>query len=391
MTNRFQSGQLAANKLWLAIGAVVIAFFMLALLLVAAGNGQNTVAPTEAKIHSVNVVEIVQQQHYIEHHSIVGRAEASQMTELGLDSAGVLASVLVDEGQYVKKGQVLATLDEQRLQARRKELQASLFRGEAEARIARLSLTRVKALVARKLESTQALDELIESSTSADAAVDEMKARLNSLDVDLARSKLLAPFDGQISGRVIDIGAAVNPGQALFTLQTMNALEVRMALPTDLASTFSLAQQVELTHGKAKYAATVKSIAKQRLLATQTIDVIFMLVADDPQRVPGDLFSIRQSRQHDGQGYWLPSTSLISSLRGLWSVFVVAQSEQSEHLLSKLVEVLHVEGDRVYVRGALVNRDKVVVDGLQRLVPGQRVKSRTHQDRQSQTPSEPAL
>ena len=277
------------------------------------------------------------------------------------------------------------------MQARRKELQASLFRGEAEARIARLSLTRVKALVARKLESTQALDESIELSTSADAAVDEMKARLNSLDVDLARSKLLAPFDGQISGRVIDIGAAVNPGQALFTLQTMNALEVRMALPTDLASTFSLAQQVELTHGKAKYVAKVKSIAKQRLLATQTIDVIFMLVADDPQRVPGDLFSIRQSRQHDGQGYWLPSTSLISSLRGLWSVFVVAQSEQSEHLLSKLVEVLHVEGDRVYVRGALVNRDKVVVDGLQRLVPGQRVKSRTHQDPQSQIPSEPAL
>jgi RND family efflux transporter MFP subunit len=396
MPNTIKSGQLSANKNWLAIVAVLIAFFALGLLLMAAGKGQNIVPPAEVKIHNVNVIEIEQRQYYTEHHSIVGRAEASQSTNVGFDSSGVLAEVFVDEGEYVKKGQVLATLNGQRLQARRKELQASLFRTEAEARIAKLSLTRVRELVEKRLESAQALDESIESFASADAAVEEMKARLNSLSVDLAKSKLMAPYDGQITQRIVDLGAAVNPGQALFTLQAMDALEVRMALATDLANTFSLGQQVELMRGTASFLAEVKSVAKQRQLATQTIDVIFMLVEDDQKLVPGDLLNIRQSRQHNAQGYWLPRTSLMSSLRGLWSVFVVTQTEQGELLNSKLVEVSHVEEDRVYVRGALINNDKVVVDGLQRLVAGQKVKSQKvnlaiHQSFQSTYRSEQVL
>ena len=208
----------------------------------------------------------------------MGRAEASQRTNVGFDSSGILTAVYVDEGEYVSKGQILATLDEQRLQARRKEFQASIARAEAEARIAKLSLTRVRELVTKGLDSEQTLDEYIESYASANAALDEMKARLNSLNVDLAKSKLTAPYDGQITDKIVDLGAAVNPGQALFTIQTIASLEVRMALPTDLANVFTIGQQVKLMHGNTELLAEVKSIAQQRLLSTQTIDVIFILL-----------------------------------------------------------------------------------------------------------------
>ena len=391
MPNLMTSGHLLTQKNWLAIVALLIAFFALALLMKTAGNNQQIAPPAEVKIHYVNVIEIEKRQYYRQYHSIIGRAEANQSTDVGFDSSGVLAAVYVDEGEYVTKGQVLATLDKQRLQARQKELQASLVRTEAEARIAKLSLKRVRELVKKGLDSKQVLDEYIESYASADAALEEMKARLNSLSVDLAKSKLIAPYDGQITDRIVDLGAAVNPGQALFTIQTIGSLEVRIALPTDLANTFTLGQQVKLMHGNTNVTAAVKSIAQQRLLATQTIDVIFMLEEANQPLVPGDLLTLKQSRQHNAEGYWLPRTSLVSSLRGLWSVFVVAQKDQSEQLYSKLVEVLSVEDKRVYVRGALIPSDKVVVDGLQRLVPGQKVKSVVLQGIDSQFLSDPIL
>jgi len=375
MLNLINPGYVLAKKNWLAIPILLIAFVVLGLLMRTAGNNQKIALPAEVKIHHVNVIEIEKHQYYTAYHSIVGRAEASQSTDLGFDSSGVLAAVYVNEGEYVSKGQVLAALDKQRLQARRKELQASLVRTEAEARIAKLSLTRVRDLVEKGLDSEQVLDEYIESYASANAALQEMKARLNSLSVDLAKSQLLAPYDGQITDKIADLGAAVNPGQALFTIQTTDTLDVRMALPTDLANTFTLGQQVKLMHGSTEFLAQVKSIARQRLLATQTIDVIFMLVEANQHLVAGDLLTIKESRQHKSEGYWLPRTSLVSSLRGLWSVFVVAQKDQGEQLYAKLVEVSHLEDNRVYVKGALMPNDKVVVDGLQRLVPGQKVKA----------------
>ena len=391
MPNLMNPGYLLANKNWLAIPILLIAFFALALLLRTAGNNQKITLPAEVKIHNVNVIEIEKHQYYTAYHLVVGRAEASQSTDVGFDSSGVLAAVYVDEGEYVSKGQVLAALDKQRLQARRKELQASLVRTEAEARIAKLSLTRVRDLVDKGLDSEQVLDEYIESYASANAALQEMKARLNSLSVDLAKSQLLAPYDGQITDRIVDLGAAVNPGQALFSIQTIDTLDVRMALPTDLANTFTLGQEVKLMHGNTDFIARVKSIARQRLLSTQTIDVIFMLVEANQYLVPGDLLTIKRSRQHKSEGYWLPRTSLVSSLRGLWSVFVVAQKDQGEQLYSKLVEVSHVEDNRVYVKGALIPSDKVVVDGLQRLVPGQKVKSVVLQEIDSQFLSDSML
>jgi RND family efflux transporter MFP subunit len=375
MPNLMTSGHLLTKKNWLAIVALLTAFFALGLLMKTAGKGQQITPPVEMKIHNVTVIPIEQHQYYTEQHLIVGRAEASQSSDIGFDSSGVLVAVYVDEGEYVSKGQVLATLDKQRLYARQKELQASLVRTEAEARIAKLSLTRVRELVKKGLDSKQVLDEYIETYASADAALEEMKARLNSLIVDLAKSQLMAPYDGQITDRIVDLGAAVNPGQALFTIQTIDSLEVRMALPTDLATTFTLGQQVKLMHGNTDLTAEVKSIAQQRLLSTQTIDVIFMLVGANQHLVPGDLLTIKQSRQHKAEGYWLPRASIVSSLRGLWSVLVVAQRDQGEQLYSKLVEVLYVEDNRVYVKGALIPSDKVVVNGLQKLVSGQKVKS----------------
>ena len=70
----------------------------------------------------------------------------------------------------------------------------------------------------------------------------------------------------------------------------------------------------------------------------------------------------------------LPTAALSPGQRGLWSVYVVVGREGYETIESRPVEVLHTEGERVLVRGTIQSKDRVVSGGVQRIVPGQRVK-----------------
>ena len=69
-------------------------------------------------------------------------------------------------------------------------------------------------------------------------------------------------------------------------------------------------------------------------------------------------------------GFWVPVTALTESDRGLWGVYVVKDESLVER---RIVEIIHSESERAYVRGTLEDDDRIVRTGVQRLVPGQQV------------------
>ena len=80
-------------------------------------------------------------------------------------------------------------------------------------------------------------------------------------------------------------------------------------------------------------------------------------------------------------GTWLPLSALTESSRGLWAAYVAVELPAQENtdgathrLLRRDVEIVHTDSERVFVRGTLADGDAVVREGLQRLVPGQRVR-----------------
>ena len=94
-------------------------------------------------------------------------------------------------------------------------------------------------------------------------------------------------------------------------------------------------------------------------------------------------------------GTWLPLSALTESSRGSWAAYVAVESRvreeadgASHRLTRRDVEIVHAESERVFVRGTLAAGDTVVVEGLQRLVPGQRV--RLADDVARHRPSAPA-
>jgi RND family efflux transporter MFP subunit len=364
--------RIAKSAFWLI---VVLSFTALVTLMWVSGRGQvnTTLSATPSQV--VDIMPISLTQQYLERRVAVGQVEANQLSSLGFDRSGVLIQTLVDEGQSVVVGQLMAKLDSQRLDINLQEIKATLSRVEADLRLAQLSQKRVTELVAKKLESSQRLDEVREATVAASALVLEISARKASIELELTKTQLYAPFAGMVVSRAIDVGTVVNAGQPVLVLQQENDLQVRIALPAAEAQYFSVAQGTQLSWGQQPIQAQVKSIAQQRNISTRTIDVLFTIDSSH-QILAGDVVTLERQVDISLSGFWVPRTALISGVRGLWSVFVVELNEQGQaYLVSRLVEVNYVDDLRVYVSGALASGSQVVVNGVHKLVPGQLVKT----------------
>jgi RND family efflux transporter MFP subunit len=373
MTNANQLPQQLSYKKYLIWLIPFIALIALVVLMKASGNGQTQQAPTEAKKLLVNVMPIEWHEQYVQKRLVVGRAEAPQTAAIGFDLSGSVVDILVDEGQVVVAGEILAKIDDQRLRAQMSELSAILNRAESEANLAELSLKRVVELVDKKLESAQRLDESRESVNAANAFVDEIVARKQTLLVEIGKTKLLAPFDGSVVSRLVDKGTVVAAGQTLFNFQQNGHLEVRFALSADHVNKFTLDQVMTLSTQTNRVLGKIKSIAQQRRLDTRTVDVIVSLTEQNVSILPGDLLHIDISSDINAQGFWVPRKALVSGVRGLWSLFTVEVIDGEHQLVTKLVEMVYADDKKSFVRGALQDGVPVVIEGVQRLVPGQKV------------------
>ena len=373
MTNANQLPQQPSYKKYLIWLLPFIALTALVLLMKASGNEQHQQSPAETKKVLVNVMPIEWHEQYVQKRLVVGRAEAPQTTAIGFDQGGSVVDIFVDDGQAVEQGQTLAVLDNQRFKAQMNELTAILNRAKSEANLAELSLKRVVELVAKKLESAQRLDESTESVNAAKAFVDEILARKQTLLVEISKTKLLAPFNGSVVRRLVDKGTVVSTGQTLFNLQQNGQLEARFALSADHVNKFSIDQVIAVTTKTNQTLGKIKSIAQQRRLDTRTVDMIISLTEPNLSILPGDLLHIDISSNIDAQGFWVPRKALVSSVRGLWSLFTVEEIDGEQQLVVKLVEVVHADDKKAFVRGALKEQVSVVIEGVHRLVSGQKV------------------
>lgn len=128
--------------------------------------------------------------------------------------------------------------------------------------------------------------------------------------------------------------------------------------------------------------ATVKSVLPVRGNGTRSVDVIFTLHTEFGGIRRGDLATLEIERSKLEPGFWLPTTALTESSRGLWACYVIELLESGDRLGSEThrlrrreLEVIHKEVDRVFVRGTLSDGELVVSEGLHRLVPDQLVRS----------------
>ncbi len=363
----------SVNRIFVAIAA--------AMVLAACGQDDPAANARAQEILRVAVTPLEASDEYTVTSTFAGRVEAPRRSQLGFELGGELVDVRVDEGDAVKAGAVLAALDQDRLDAARREAQAALDQAQAQQALATNTLERSEAAVAFNGISDQELDQARQAAATSQAAVDAAAARVRRLDLDIRKSTLRAPYDARVIARMADEGEILAAGRPVLTLQESGNREVRIGVTRDIAATLATGQLETLDVGGVQVAATLTAIVPARNPATRTVDVVYELNTDSV--FPGDLARLARSRSLPESGYWLPLGALAEGSRGLWSAYVATplptkDADGATHALSaRAVEVIHQAGDRLYVRGAIEPGELYVTSGLQRVVSGQTVRIAT--------------
>ncbi len=329
----------------------------------------------ERSLLPVQVVTVRSSDRYAVREQYAGRVVSRRTSQLGFERSGLLTRVLRDDGDAVEAGELLAELDTRALRAQRRELRARIQEIGARLELARVTTKRRQNLHDAGHLSPQELDEAVFSERALEAERAAARASLENVSVSLALSRIEAPYAGSISMRMVDEGTVVSPGQPILELIETGSLEVRVGLPPQVAASLSEGSrhpiQVEGRPHEAVLAAVLSTVEPD----TRTVTAVFRV--EEPSRVlrDGALARISLEREIPARGQWLPITALAESHRGLWSAYAVVADAQDElRLERRQLEVLHPEAERAYVRGTLKDGERVVADGVHRLVPGMAVR-----------------
>jgi RND family efflux transporter MFP subunit len=330
-------------------------------------SGKVAELPRPVKVEQVGVVKERSRE------SFVGTIRARQRADLAFESGGRIANVMVDIGDRVRAGQVLARLDEVPVQARLARAEAdrraaSSALAEREAQLGRVrQLTHDQVVSGAVLESEQAqYQAALSQFQTADAAM--VVARR-----DLSVSRIVAPFDGQIVSRSGQPFADVAPGQRVFQIENVDALEVVVSLP-DVVS-------AKLTVGQAARLVISDAVEKVRPLRLEKLSGR----ADNGSQVPA-IFRIEgdTSRLHTGAtvavvlpdvaraAMSIPAAAYLPDLPvGTGHVFVLDTARQRLIQRRIRVDTSLAQDGRIPVLAGIKPGEWVAIAGVPFLVDGQ--------------------
>ncbi|MBX9468832.1 MAG: efflux RND transporter periplasmic adaptor subunit [Rhizobium sp.] len=160
----------------------------------------------------------VEAEPWSESVSSTGEIRASVQSELSFRISGRITERLVDVGDKVEKGQVLARMDAEEQQADLQVALATLQSAEAQQTQAQQALDRQQSLLTTGVSTQAALDEARESLLRAKATVDSAEAQVDTARDTLAQTELRADANGIITARNAEVGQVAQAAQLIFTL-----------------------------------------------------------------------------------------------------------------------------------------------------------------------------
>jgi RND family efflux transporter MFP subunit len=359
------------------ISKVVI---LIALYVTVLGCQRNDTAIEDGVVyHHVLTKTLVLEDKLTLERQFVGVVTPSQNGSIGFELPGKVATILVDAGEAVEKGQPLMTLDTRLLASEQQQLLAQQQQKQFDFELVQTNLKRLKTLHGKGFSSLQSVDEQTARANSLAAQIEQLNAAISANKIMLEQSTLRAPYSGVVDRRLVALGEVVAAGQGVFSLSLKQSIEAQIGVPVRMLAQLTNGDVLPVSVDGQHYQAIL--ITKGSMLDRQTRTVQVRLLLPAANTVfSGQLAYLSLKESIDEKGYWLPMTALTDGLRGLWNVYVAVdsglQNNASEPLMTiqkRDIRVLYTAGSDVFVNGAVSPGESIVVDGLQRLVPGQTV------------------
>lgn len=302
-----------------------------------------------------------------------GAIAAWQEAVVGAELSGLrLDAVLVNVGDRVRKGQVLATLAGEAVRADIQNAQASLQEAQALAAEAKSNADRARNLRAADAISAQEAQRSLTSEQTALARVESAKAQLAAQELRGRQTRVVAPDDGVISSRSATVGAVVQPGAELFRLIRQSRLEWRAELPSaELLRVQPGMKAVATPPGGQPVEGRVRMVAPTVDGGTRNGIVYVDLPASATQAgARAGMFAPGKVAVGQAGGLTVPQTAVL--LRDGFSYVFVVEAQQSVRQVK--VKVGRRQGERVEVLEGLKEGVQVVAAGVAFLADGDTVR-----------------
>ncbi len=224
------------NKLSLTPVLLAVSSLMISVAHAADAPAKAAPAASAAKSRPALTVSLISPEHSDWSQTLAanGSVAAWQEAQIGAELAGLrLADVLVNVGDSVKRGQLLARLNSDTINAELAQSRAALAEVKALAAVATADAARARELKdgGSGALSAQQHEQYLSAAATAQARVAAAEARVKADELRLAQTHITAPDDGLISARNTALGAVAQPGQELFRLIRKGRLEWRAEVP----------------------------------------------------------------------------------------------------------------------------------------------------------------
>jgi RND family efflux transporter MFP subunit len=208
----------------------IIAIFTTSLLITSCGSEEKKAAidTTPAIKITVSKVAINSDSQFL---SVSGKIQATNSADLSTRMMGYVKKVHVNVGDKVKKGQLLVSINNTDLQAKKAQVNAGISQAQTTFNNAEKNYNRFKNLFASKSISQKEMDDMTANYQMAKAGLESANQMKNEINAQFTYSNITAPFSGIITSKNIEAGDMANPGMPLISLETPKVFEVIAMVP----------------------------------------------------------------------------------------------------------------------------------------------------------------
>ena len=301
-------------------------------------------------LNAIEILEVKMLDSYKVSRDFPGKLLPSEQSRLAFEIPGKIKSLNVDVGDKVKKGQVLAELDD-------REAVAQLNQSRAKYDLALQVLNRFKDLRTKGHISIQDLDRANSEELVA-------KSQYEFYKVKFEQTKLLAPFDGIVQDRYLDTGSVINGGIPILEILDSKNVKAHISIPISYIDKIKIGDSYNFDIGDTSAKAKLQRLAPMSLGGSNNRLAVFVF---DTFFNPGSVTTLKLNTIEKGRGTWVPIKSLSQSEQGIWAIYTINEERK---VVRDLVDVIYFEGEYAFVNGTLKNGDLVILGGAQKIIEG---------------------
>jgi len=358
--------------------SAIFVLFLLAACFGCSGKGSVQAAnPQQAPAAPVKVATVVSRTMPVNLQAI-GNVEAISMVTIKAQISGQLVGVHFKDGDFVKKGQLLFSIERPPFEAALRQAEGTLAKDEAQALNLRLDAERYQGLGREGVASKQQVDAAVAAANAAQAAVAADKAAVETAKINLQYTQINSPINGRTGNVGVKEGNLVkaNDVPILVTINQIEPIYVSFSVPEQQLAEikqYSNRQTLKVDASPQgshqHFEGRLTFIDNAVDLTTGTIKLKATFNNAQHMLWPGQFVDVRLMLKSQPNAIVVPTAALQTSQNGTF-VYVVNQDLTAQ---PQPVKVSWTAGDDTVIASGLEPGQRVVTDGQLRLTPGAKV------------------